>query len=72
MTPVTTRILKTTTKAPKRVTVQVHCPACGTTRRCLSVGTGTVDGRRREIVRCTEKSCETEFLPQRRHLATAA
>lgn len=68
----TTRLTKTSTTTPRKVYIQVHCPACATTRRCQSVGTGTVDGRRREIVRCTEKSCETEFLPQRRHLTAAA
>ncbi|WP_152627629.1 hypothetical protein [Streptacidiphilus melanogenes] len=68
----TTRLTKVSTKAPKRIVVSVHCPACCTTRRCISVGTGVVDGRRREIVRCTDKSCETEFLPKRRHLAAAA
>lgn len=68
----TTRLQRVSTTSPKRVTVQVHCPACGTTRRCLSVGTGVVDGRRREILRCTSPDCEIEFLPQRRHLVTAA
>lgn len=68
----TTRLAKVSTRGPKKVYVQVHCPACGTTRKCVAVGTGTVDGNRREIVRCTAKDCEIEFLPRRRHIAAAA
>lgn len=67
----TTRILKTSTRSPRKIYIQALCPSCRGVRKCQSVGTGTVDGRRREIVRCTEKSCEIEFLPQRRHLVSA-
>lgn len=68
----TTRLQRTSTKSPRKVYIQALCPACAATKRCLSVGTGTVDGQRREILRCTEKSCETEFLPRRRHIPNAA
>jgi hypothetical protein len=63
-----TRLTRTSTKAPKKVFIQALCPSCRGVRRCLSVGTGTVDGRRREIIRCTAKDCELEFLPVRDHL----
>lgn len=68
----TTRLAKVSTRGPKKVYVQVHCPACRQPTRCLSVGVGTVDGVRREIVRCTAKDCEIEFLPRRRRTAAAA
>lgn len=68
----TTRLQRVSTKAPRKVYIQALCPSCRGVRKCQSVGTGTVDGRRREILRCTSPDCETEFLPRRRHLTNAA
>lgn len=63
-----TRLAKTS-RTSRPPTVQLHCPGCRTTRTCRVVGSGTVAGKRREIVQCGDKNCELVWVPGRTHLA---
>lgn len=45
------------------------CPSCRVPRRCKPVGIATVGRRRREVLQCSEPSCELVWCPGREHLA---
>jgi len=64
----TTRIAKTSRTA-KTPVVALICPACRGVRKCKPVGSGSVGGKRRDIVQCGDRSCELVWVPQRDHLA---
>ena len=54
--------------ATKPVFTVLLCPACRTQRRCRTVGVATVGKRRREVLQCTDTSCELVWCPGREHL----
>lgn len=67
----TTRILKT--QRTKRVpVVLLHCPGCRAPRKAKPVGVATVDGRRLEVVECSDQSCSLRWVPTRQHIPTHA
>lgn len=65
------RLAKLSTAAPKKLEVLLHCPACRALRRCKPVGAGTVAGKRRELVECTDSACALVWAPARRHIPAA-
>lgn len=63
----TTRIMRTQ-RTRKPPLVFLHCPGCRAPRKCRPVGTATVDGKRLEVVECTDKTCELRWVPTRQHI----
>ncbi|MHA6761815.1 hypothetical protein [Streptacidiphilus sp. PAMC 29251] len=66
----TSRMAKVSRTA-KTPTVEVHCPACRALRRCGSVGTATINNRRREVLECPAPDCQLQWVPVRNHLTSA-
>jgi hypothetical protein len=66
-TTMTTRLAKTSRTARTPV-IALFCPACRAIRKCKPIGSGSVGGKRREIVQCGEPSCELAWVPQRTQL----
>ncbi|MEY9839681.1 hypothetical protein [Streptacidiphilus sp. EB103A] len=52
--------------------VQVLCPACRSIRKARPVGVATIDGKRREILQCSEKTCELTWVPSKAHVPASA
>jgi len=65
---VTTRIAKPP-PPPKTPVVPLVCPAGRAIRKCNPVGSGSVGGKRREIIQCGDRACELVRVPQRDPLA---
>lgn len=61
------RHVKVSTRS-RPAALALHCPACRTLRRCVSAGTATIAGKRREVVRCTAADCGLQWVPERSHL----
>lgn len=70
-TKVTTRMLKTARK-PRKPVIVLLCPSCRASRRCTPAGTASVDGKRREVVQCSEKTCELLWVPAKIHVPASA
>lgn len=57
--------------ATKPVYAILLCPACRAQRRCRAVGTATVGRQQRDVLQCTDASCELVWCPGREHLTDA-
>lgn len=68
----TTRLTRTSTKSPRKITVQVLCPSCRGVVRAQHVGHAVVAGVRKEVLTCLIPECSLTWVPQRRHLPAAA
>lgn len=55
----------------RRPEILIMCPSCPVPRRARAVGAATGEIKRRDVVQCSEKSCELTQLPQRTHLASS-
>ena len=68
----TTRLAKVSTKAPKRIVVQLLCPSCRGVVRAQHVGRAVIAGSRREVVQCLSQPCGLVWVPERSAVPTAA
>lgn len=63
--------LTRTSRTPRVPVISLVCPGCRALRRCKPVGAGTVAGKRRELVECTDSACALVWAPARRHIPAA-
>ena len=54
----------------RRPEILIMCPSCPVPRRARAVAAATGESKHREVVQCSEKSCELTWLPQRTHLVS--
>jgi hypothetical protein len=68
----TSRLQRTSTKAPRKITVQLLCPSCRGVVRAQHVGHAVVAGARREVVQCLSAACGLVWVPERSAVPAAA
>lgn len=68
----TTRLQRVSTKAPRKITVELLCPSCRGVVRAQHVGHAVIQGVRKEVVMCLSQPCGLTWVPERTSIPAAA